>query len=234
MPSLPHRVLLLPGLDGSGRLSQRFARAWNAPLDLVAYRDDPTADLDAYAEQVEEIAAGPSVDLIAESFSGPVALRIIERARIQVRRLVLVASFAAVPVASPLALAHVLPRALLTSLPRPRWAVAWLLLGGVGDAALIDEAIDVVRALPPSVMASRLALLAGLRAQQLTGGPPILALHAMRDRLVPASATAVMQRSFPQVSVVPINGPHLLLQAEPAACADAIRSYLGDQALPGR
>jgi hypothetical protein len=33
---------------------------------------------------------------------------------------------------------------------------------------------------------------------------------------------------------VPINGPHLLLQAEPAACADAIRSYLGDQALPGR
>ncbi len=233
MPHQSDRVLLLPGLDGSARLGQRFARAWNAPLELVAYRDDPGADLDAHAEQVEQAGTGASVDLIAESFSGPVALRIIDRARIRVRRLILVASFAVAPTGSPIALCRLVPRAIIAALPRPRWAIARLLLSGVGESAIIDEAMEVVRALPPAVMASRLALLSRLGSPRVRNKIPILALRAIRDRLVPASATAELQRSYPAVSVLPIDGPHLLLHAEPAACAAAIRAFLGDQAVPG-
>ena len=73
----PPRWLLLPGLDGSGELFSSFLE--HVPgLDavVVRYPDEPTAELDDYARHAASaIGDAPRCVVIAESFSGPVALR---------------------------------------------------------------------------------------------------------------------------------------------------------------
>src|SRR5512146_1770531 len=94
----PLRWILLPGLDGSGRLLRRFlACLGDVDAVVVRYPDDPAADLDAYAEHaVAAIGDARRCLVIAESFSGPIALR-LQRLDPRVAAIVLVASFVRCP-----------------------------------------------------------------------------------------------------------------------------------------
>ncbi len=57
---------------------------------------------------------------------------------------------------------------------------------------------------------------------------PVLVLRAIRDRVVPKSATERIMREAPHAQRVDIDGPHLLLQTRPAQCAAAIEAFMGE------
>ncbi len=162
--------VLLPGLHGSGALWTGFRKAWSGPLREVAYRADPEASLDDYADQVERSvqgsgAAGSAVDLIAESFSGPVALRVKRRRQIPVRRLVMVASFAETPHPFLLSAYLKVPPIMLNHARLVRILIAKVLINGHRDAVLAADIAAVVRSLSPQVIRSRLRLLQGIKAE---------------------------------------------------------------------
>ncbi len=225
--TLPH-TLLLPGLHGNAALWPRFQAAWQRlapaaapPPGIVTYPDDPAWDLDAYIRHVEAAISAP-VDVVAESFSGPIAMRVAQRGRVQVRRLVLVASFAGALRPRCLPWARLVPDAVLVR--PPRWAVAQLLANGVSDAALVDDIVATVRAIPAAVVQRRLGIIAGLAAD-VAVAQPVLYLQATRDRLVPASALATIRCCCPDLAVTTIAAPHLVLQAAAAEAAAAVQAF---------
>jgi pimeloyl-ACP methyl ester carboxylesterase len=55
---------------------------------------------------------------------------------------------------------------------------------------------------------------------------PVLYLQASQDWLVPSSAAEAIVSALPSTKVTRVNGPHLLLQANPAESAAAIRSFI--------
>jgi pimeloyl-ACP methyl ester carboxylesterase len=75
------RIVLLPGLDGTGALFEGFMRAAPAgvSLDVVALPPKPSG----YAELAEHLSStlrlSPDTILLAESFSGPLAITLAAR-----------------------------------------------------------------------------------------------------------------------------------------------------------
>lgn len=219
----PLRWILLPGLDGTGRLFDRFlARLGDVDAVVVRYPADPAADLDAYAKHAAAaIGDAPRCLVVAESFSGPVALR-LQRLDARVEAIVLVASF----VRRPHPLLRWLPVSMVAALVRRAASGPLLRMFCLGRDAR-DESIEALRSvvcrLPATVLSSRLALLrsldesAALRSTRV----PVLHLRALRDRLVFSS----LSRNAPPAALfreVVVDGPHFLLQARPSACLEAI------------
>ncbi len=75
-------LVLLPGMDGTGRLFGRFLRALPpaySPI-VVGYPADKVITNDALVEHVQRfLPVDKPFALIAESFSGPIALRVATR-----------------------------------------------------------------------------------------------------------------------------------------------------------
>jgi len=219
------RWILLPGLDGSGRLFTPFLECLgDVDAVVVRYPDDLAADLDAYAKHAATaIGEAGRCLIVAESFSGPVALR-LQRLDPRVEAIVLVASF----VRCPHPLLRVLPISLVTALARRtafRLALRMSCLGRDASDDRVDALRDVVRALPAATLSARLALLRTLdeSAALCATHIPLLHLRARRDRLV---RVPIVRDARPaSLHEVVVDGPHFLLQACPQACLEAIAAW---------
>jgi pimeloyl-ACP methyl ester carboxylesterase len=206
------QVLLLPGLDGTGSLFGPFVRAlpsWCEPV--VARYDRRQASYAALLDRLP-LPRGEFA-IVAESFSGPLGVMLAAR-QASVRALLLVATFVRNP--SPLTRFAPLTRVL----PRPPATLLRALLTGGAPVTGLAEAIAT---LPASTLAGRLEALRdcdvrdALRATRV----PTLLVRPGRDRLIPARAFAEVRACGVRERVVP-GAPHLVLQTEPAACAEAL------------
>jgi pimeloyl-[acyl-carrier protein] methyl ester esterase len=220
-------LLLLPGLDGTGLLFARLQHELGSDVhtETISYPNDPIVSLDGLAALVEHRIGDRAATLVAESFSGPIALRIAARRRVQVERLVLVASFAAFGYPMIKFMAHWLPLTTIARVPAPRAAVAAIMLNGGEDAVLVDEVMDVVRAVPSRVAAARIRVLAAVKTADIVCDAPVLAIHALRDRLVGECTRAGLRRACSRIEDRYVDGPHLLNQTHPRRCAELIRAF---------
>jgi pimeloyl-[acyl-carrier protein] methyl ester esterase len=221
-------LLLLPGLDGTGRLFARFQRRFapSAAVEVMAYPPDPRQSLEDLALLVETQIGKRTATLIAESFSGPVALRVASRKQAALEKVALIASFAAPPRSLSLTLARLIPLFSLAAIPPPRSVIAATMLNGCRDPALLDEVMAVVRTIPPPLMSARLRLMAGLRNEDLRCDLPVLSIQALRDRIVPARSLDDLRRACSRIEERGIDGPHLLLQSQPQSCLDLLGPFI--------
>jgi pimeloyl-ACP methyl ester carboxylesterase len=229
----PLLTLLLPGLDGSGRLFDRFrAAAVGGPLELrtVSYPGDRVL---AYAELEARVVRDLPTDrpfaLLAESFSGPVALRVAARAPPGLVGVVLAASFHRRP-ASPAVAALEVLAPLFFRLPLPAHAVR-LLLGG-GDAAddLVAEVQRAVAAVPGRVMLARTQEALRVDATDaLRACPvPLLFLCGAADRLLRRALAEEVRAARPDAEIRTLAAPHLVLQRQPREALAVIAQFLVD------
>jgi len=220
------RWLLLPGLDGSGRLFRWF-RPYLSDADVVtvAYPHEPSWNFDDYAAHAAiVIGDARRCIVVAESFSGPVALRLQDDPR--VCGVVLVASFVRRPNMLLAGLPQI-PPAFAQRVASLRSALRMFCVGADASEACVDEIAAIVQSIPPATLRARLALLAGLNDHDRLrhARVPILHLRARRDRLVRAVLSDERQAdgAFHEAT---IDGPHFLLQAQPQACWAAIGDWL--------
>ena len=223
-------LVLMPGLDGSGSLFATFekliAGSWR--YRSIRYPVELPADIDAYAAHVErEIAGENCVILLAESFSGPIAIRLASRLGGRVQALVLCASFATRP--------HVLvrwasqiPQSLLAGMARQRWALRWFCVGRHAPSALLASVETELAQLSGRTIKRRLRMLATPDAAvALTGLKiPVLLLQPNQDRLLDPWAPKRLERLARGARIERLDGPHFLLQAEPQACWRKIIDWL--------
>jgi pimeloyl-ACP methyl ester carboxylesterase len=148
--------------------------------------------------------------LVAESFSGPLAILVAERCD-RVAAVVLVATFVKAPM--PRAIGYC-PQLVWRRMP-PRFLLRTVLTGG--DAELAASVRQAMLGLSREVIAARIA--AALQvdvARELERLPcPVLYVRASRDRLVSARSGALIRELRPDAQFVCVEGPHLLLQACP-------------------
>ena len=217
--------VLLPGLDGTGDLFAPFLAAAPQGLHPVVV-DYPTGEgsVAVLKQRVLERLVHNCV-VIAESFSGPIAVHIASDPR--VRALVLCNSFISSPV-SP-ALRH-LVLAPMFGLPLPGLIIRRLLLGPNVDPSLIDLARSAIRRVPMTVMAQRLrqTLQSDGREAARSLARPILYLRGINDNLLSECSWRDLHATRPDAQIVRIGGPHLLLQASPRECWQAILHFIAE------
>ncbi|MCC6873579.1 MAG: alpha/beta hydrolase [Sandaracinaceae bacterium] len=217
------KLLLLPGMDGTGLLFERFAAALPPSIEPVVCRYPPSAhryhDLRSHVPLPSEPFA-----ILAESFSGPLGIRLAAE-RSDVRALVLVASFASAPrrwLTTPLARA--LPP-LVAAFPPPRAIVRAVLLGN-DPGAPIDEVLAVLATVARATLAARLraVMTADVAALLDRIEAPLLYLAGARDRLVPPSIGHALVAGRGRFEA--LDAPHLVLQTRPREAAARVAAFL--------
>ncbi|MFH1469140.1 MAG: alpha/beta hydrolase [Pseudomonadota bacterium] len=227
-PGLP-LLALLPGLDGTGRLFAplQAALAASEQAVTVTYPEDIPLDEPALLAWVgARLPRREPFLLVAESFSGPVAMAVAASAPPNLLGLVLVATFAEPPRRPPRWCVRLL-LPWLFRLPPPAFALRWLLLGPGAPQGLVRGLRDALRAVAPAVLAHRVRqvlatdALAALAAVKV----PVLYLEGGKDRLVPARCAQRIAAHLPGLERASIAAPHLLLQRTPKAALARIRAW---------
>ena len=225
------KILLLPGMDGSGELFREFVAALPEGLvaDTVRY---PADHVVGYAELEALVwAAMPTGEpfvLVAESYSTPLAIQIAATLPEGLRGLVLCAGFATSPVKGLLQdLIAMLPLTTLR-LAFPTFVVRRFLVGNDAPEALVRDVVSEIGWVEPEVLAARARemLLCNVRAELARVQVPIRYLRPAEDRLVSLECLEEILRIQLGTAVTTIDGPHMLLQREPTLCAEMVAEFV--------
>ncbi|MEW6284471.1 MAG: alpha/beta hydrolase, partial [Candidatus Eremiobacterota bacterium] len=164
--------------------------------------------------------------LVAESFSGPLAVTLAARYPARVAGLVLCASFVSSPLPGWLAW---LNHPLWFRWQPPAWLAARALAMSDCDPAVVDLLLRTAGGVPAPVLSQRVGqvLRTDVRRELLEGAPvPLLYLRARRDRLVGSRSWLEIARLRPDARCVEVDASHFLLQHRPDECIRAIVDFL--------
>jgi pimeloyl-[acyl-carrier protein] methyl ester esterase len=231
MPTAPLPTLLLPGLDGSGRLFRPLLAAGPHRLAprVVPLPADRPLGYDEYLDLVR--AALPRrgrFAILAESFSGPLAVRLAAERPPGLSALVLAATFLHRPLAPWLAPLEPLIGPRLFSLPLLPVTIRALLCGLDAPGEVVEEIRAATSAVPARVLARRAheALAVDVREALADTEVPLLFLAPDGDRLIRTDAADDVRAARPDAEVVRLDSPHTILQVRPQACLAAVEEFL--------
>lgn len=223
-------LVLLPGLDGTGLLFKDFVASLGPEVEVVvaSYPMDTVLD---YSE-LESVARSflprdRPYFLLAESFSGPIAISIAASSPPGLLGMVLSCSF----VRNPLPLLgvfrsaiRVAPVALL-----PMALLSFLVLGRFASPALRGELAKSLSLVLPEVLRARAraALSVNVSSSLSRIKVPVLYLRASEDRVVPRFSSELIVSRVPHTKVVEFPAPHFLLQVLPSKAAAAVAEFMG-------
>jgi pimeloyl-[acyl-carrier protein] methyl ester esterase len=231
MPSPTITLVLMPGLDGTGKLFSNLlpflSDQW--PTTTVCYPTDVPL---SYAELLPFVRAVPPISapfiLIAESFSTPLAIQFAAKHPPNLKGVILCAGFATSPLKGWRKRAVSLAAAGLMRLPLPNAVMRCLLVGQEATPELCSSVRAAISTVSSETLTTRLrqVLTCDVRAELVSITVPLLYLQATNDRLVKASNSEEIRRKKPDTKFVSIAGPHMLLQRQPQKAAAFITSFI--------
>jgi pimeloyl-[acyl-carrier protein] methyl ester esterase len=221
-------LVLLPGMDGTGKLFNSFISSLGAAQKVIVV-SYPDSEALGYAElEVLARAAIPKNTpfiLVGESFSGPIAISIAASAPDQLKGLILCCSFARNP--------HSLFSGLqpfVSKLPisrAPFGLISRLVLGKFSNPSLRSEIAQAISNVSLNVLRARLKAVLGVdvsdKLKQIK--VPIFYLRAAHDRVVPRSASEFISSLLPSARIIELDAPHFLLQTASVKAAEEISKF---------
>jgi len=228
-----HHLLLLPGIDGTGRLFAPLQGVLSPEFEttIVSYPDKPLTYEGLFPSIRDVLPWNVPYSIIAESFSGALALRFAAQHPQNVRALILSAAF----VRNPLPPMLHWGRRLLNDTGFLRRPSEILLKKFLATRDCPEVLCDAVRAALESVSREVLAYRVWLAAETdsraaLQACPaPILYLQAAQDSIVGPENLEEIRTLKPDVKSITLDGPHLLLQSKPREAFAAIWEFLSDK-----
>ncbi|MES2887273.1 MAG: alpha/beta hydrolase [Pseudomonadota bacterium] len=229
------RLVLLPGLHGSGELFQPLRQALPAEfaVQVVSYPSNERLDYPALVKLVlPQLPAEGAYVLLGESFSGPVAIEVARQAANPPLGLVLCCTFATCPQPSWSRWLQWVP-----TLPPLHWISPWvlrqMLFGRWGQTAQLKALRKALSKAGRGVLYHRLEAVHQVDVRQGLAAcdMPIQYWQASDDRLVPPSAWDCVQEAAPDAQCVRFDGPHALLQACPERATQALVAFAGQLGL---
>ncbi|MFZ2269932.1 MAG: hypothetical protein WAV95_20340 [Azonexus sp.] len=224
-------LVLLPGLDGTGRLLADFAAAFGPTVEVIIATYPPDRPLDyAGLEPIARSFLPPDRPyfLLAESFSGPLGIAIAAAPPPGLLGLILCSSFAR----NPVPLAGFL-RPALDWLPLgrlPLGLLGFFLLGRFSSCRLRRALARALARVSPAVLRARIQAILAADVSGLLPDIrlPLLYLRASEDRIIPAAAAELVLSLAPQTRLVEFPAPHFLLQAQPLPVSSALTRYIDE------
>lgn len=222
------RLLLLPGLDGTGDLFEPLVSELPGDIvpGVVVYPNDGDQ---RYSQLLANVKSAVPTDepwvVLGWSFSGPLALMVAAECPSGLRGVILCASFASSPQPWLRWLAPVARPGLLRLFPF--FSQAKTLLGGYSSAELRRRLAAAHSKAGPAALASRVRQVLELRASQLVARcqVPILYVAGSRDWVVPRRSVRLIERQAASIQVATVPGPHLALLTNPQAAAQPIVEF---------
>jgi pimeloyl-[acyl-carrier protein] methyl ester esterase len=227
-------IIFLPGMDGTGISFEPLRDLLPREINVIVIRYPPDELLDfdetvqCASDQIQSVP--PDAIVIAESFSGPVAIALLGSGQLKAKCLILCSTFAKSPRPVLWEILNCLPLEFLIGLPFPRFLLKHLIAGGVEATDLFLAMWQRVKLLVPAkTLVHRLKVISRVDVRgwlpKLT--IPCLYIQASSDRTVPASALFDFTETITDLRVKRIKGPHFILQAKPHASLAAIQKFVG-------
>jgi pimeloyl-[acyl-carrier protein] methyl ester esterase len=223
--------VLLPGMDGTGKLFAEFVNALTDEFEIIV-ASYPTDACRSYSELKESVLSllpkSDSYALLAESFSSPLAIQCAADNPENLKALILCAGFSNSPLSGWSRFFVSLFAPVVLRFGLPAFAVRSFLIGRDAPETLLSAVQGAVSSVPPRVLAARIraTLACDVRKELTQVRVPILYLRATEDKLARARCMEEILSIKPGVTAVLMKGPHLLIQREPQRAAGAIADFL--------
>ena len=224
------RLVLLPGMDGTGILLEDFASA--LPESLRPWIVRYPHDVGSY-DEVDRFLGSAELDvepfvLLGESFSSVAAIEWAATNPPNLRGLVICVGFATPPVRRWLRPVSRLLSYLLFALPRPRFLTRHFTAGRDAPERLVRQLEAIRDTVPVETFAARIRaiLSCDVRHELSRVRVPILFLHAEGDRLISRDCLEEMRRIQPHAEVEIFPGSHLLLQCHAGRAAKRVARFV--------
>lgn len=221
------KLVLLPGMDGTGELFDEFLPHITTvdyqvvPLPISGPQDYPSLTAIIQAELPES-----DFVLLAESFSGMIGAQLALNNVPNLRGIIFVGCFLSTPNKLLLNFARYLPFHTAFKLPFHAFFLRRLMLGKDAGSSLIDKFQKILNSVPNAALRARIRTMLQLKTPKQRCELPVFYLRGNDDRLVSSSRAAEFERCFQRVEYHELKGPHFLLQASPADCADRVTKIL--------
>ena len=224
------RLVLMPGLDGTGTFFRPLVRALppDVPRTVITYPDDKHLSLEDHADFVAARLTGEDTILVAESFSGLVALMLLHQRPASVKGVVFSATFAEPLHPFLIRTAASIPGAASLAKRLPARLLNVFLFHSHADKAL--EAMlrqSLLQAGSAGLRQRARLIAAGYPFPDDRFAVPGLYLQATQDRVVPAGAADWFKSRFASFQLVRLDAPHCLLQTRPEESAEVIMAFTG-------
>lgn len=220
------KIVFLPGLDGSGMLTQadELAGVTGLAVELVKYPLDLTRYSDILDWLKPQLPAEEYV-LVAESFSGPIAACIGAAGSPFLKGIVFIATFARRPRRVPVRVAKIL-RVFPVRSAFAVWLGQPFLAGRWSSEDFVRHLKGALGEVPKSTLSARLGEVLSVDAtEELTQiAVPMLYIRAREDRLIPRRSSDDFTEAGAELAEV--EGPHFLAQTRPEIVAKEIARFL--------
>lgn len=223
------KLILLPGMDGTGDLFQDFLQRMPQSVEaqVVSYPRDQVLSYDDLIEFVRSRLPndGTLYWIMAESFSGPIAVRLCAENPVGLKGIILVASFLKSPLPRNL---HFLARPLLFRIPLAKLLIKNILLDRQTPDEVVIRTREAIKSVKPEVLAARAKeiLLCDVEKEYRASRLPIVYIEAGNNRVVKNQKRYMVQQGKFFFATT-LAGPHLLVQRHPQLVLDEVlRSIL--------
>ena len=221
------KVVLLPGLDGTGELFEPFLDILPKRIDtqVIGYNSCKKCGYDELVEYVRSKLPTEDFILVAESFSGFIAYKIaLERPR-NLKHIIAVATFLQNPRPK---LLDIIRSSRLLSLPIPKVIIKKFLLNYLTDDKIVDLLHRVIKSVPSSLLYHRLQEIKKLEKPMTKIVVPVTYIQAKGDYLVSPKSLDDWSEVCDGLERCIVNGGHLILQANPLRCVQVLMEIIND------
>lgn len=219
------QIVLLPGMDGTGKLFQPLINELSESSCLVIPL--PSSGPQDYVYLVEYVKSKlPEEEcvLVAESFSGPIGAYLAEEDNI--KGVVFVATFLTPPSKFLLAMSQLLPIKFLSKLPGSGLVLQAMMFGHQASKELLNQFQNIIDQIDIKVLKNRLKTMQSLKFNGKESNVPATYILPTKDRLVSKSKHHEFIKYFSQLQVKEMNAPHFVLQTNPNESAQIISYFI--------
>ena len=221
-------ISLLPGFHGSTGLFGPLIRELGKNVQTRTLGFTSHRSIADHAESLSRDLPKAGAFLLAESFSTLIALELAARHPQRFRGLSLSTPFARTPLPLLAQLGAILPLFCFRRSPIRKFVLNYFCLNEVADKRIKTAVLTAINDVPALTVKRRIEVLS--KTNLLSALPaiktPCLLLESTQDRVVSRGRIDELERHLPNTERVRIAGPHLILQANPGACAAAIGEFI--------
>jgi len=221
------KLVLLPGMDGTGELFKEFVTYYDAKYVIISFPNDGSQSYEELSKYVLSKLPEENHIILAESFSGGLVPQLLKSENKHIKGVIFVASFLSCPRPFLVRLARLLPVKSLAKLPGANYLHKMLFLGWSVSRNTISKFKSVINSLPASTLSNRLNSIQRLSAQNLpTYTLPCFYLRPSNDLLVPKSKVSEIRGIFKNFSIRSVSGSHFILQSSPEASVSEVEQVV--------